>query len=197
MVHLYYPVVLQCVGTCFVFRPAKWSNLMGIVLTWVGKTPTSLCIGSIYRYIYYIYIIQSIELIFTKYMQYFQFNMYNIYIWLYYIFIFALCSPVSFFRPTFSHSTRRAFFEESLYSHEDSSGLVHRSNLVLRTRKPGGLTRNNGINTGGGGVLLWKMWGYMWYSISSNVFFSRNLDSFLLTCSTHRVCNIHAYTCFQ
>lgn len=95
-----------------------------------------------------------------------------------------------FFRPTFSHSTRRAFLEESLYSHEDSSGLVHRSNLVLRTRKPGGLTRNNGINTGG--VLLWKMWGYMWYSISSNVFFSRNLDSFLWTCSTHRVCNIHA-----
>ena len=45
---------------------------------------------------------------------------------------------------------------------------------------------------GVGGVLLWKMWGYMWYSISSNVFFSRNLDSFRWTCSTHRVCNIHA-----
>ena len=37
----------------------------------------------------------------------------------------------------------------------------------------------------------------MWYSISSNVLFSRNLDVCIWTCSTHWVCNIDvSSTCF-
>lgn len=42
------------------------------------------------------------------------------------------------------------FFEEGLYSREDSSGLLYRSNLVLRTRKPGGLTMKQRHQHGGG-----------------------------------------------